>query len=153
VDMLLVNMPRRSLILARSVGRGAGWGSATGALVLLGPALVGAVLSGDFALLAPAVLFSLIAALVGLLAGTACGLSAGVALIVLRCKPGVSRSAVRMTAATGAALLPAAWLIAIPVAGAGWWLAAAALTVLTFSLGAVGGPTVFYDETRKRPRS
>jgi len=105
--------------------------------VLLGPALVAAGESGDFALLAPAVLFSLIAAMAGL----------------LRCMPGVSRAAVRLTAATGAALLPAAWLTAIPVAGSGWWLAAGALTVTMFSLGAVGGPAVFYDESRKRPRS
>jgi hypothetical protein len=151
--MLLVKRPRRSRILARSVGRGAGWGSATGAVVLLGPALVGAGVSGDLAVLAPAVLFSLIAAVAGLLVGVACGLSAGVALVVLRCKPGVSRSAVRLTAATGAALLPAAWLIATPVAGGGWWLVAAALTGLTFSLGAAGGPAVFYDESRKLRRS
>ena len=121
--------------------------------MLLGPALVAAGESGDFALLAPAVLFSLIAAMAGLLVGTVCGLSAGITLIVLRCMPGVSRAAVRLTAATGAALLPAAWLTAIPVAGSGWWLAAGALTVTMFSLGAVGGPAVFYDESRKRPRS
>jgi hypothetical protein len=152
VDMLLVHMPRRSRILARSLARGAGWGSASGALVLLGPAVVVACASCEVAVLVPAVLFSLIAVVVGLLVGIACGLSAGIALVVLRCAPGVGRRAVRMTAATGAALLPAAWLITMAAAGTRFWLLAAALTAMTFGLGAAGGPAVFYDERRRRPR-
>jgi hypothetical protein len=151
--MLLVQMPRPSRILARAISGGVCWGSACGALTLLGLALVIACAAGPFALLIPAVFFALLAAAAGSLAGIACGLSAGVALIVLRFKPGVSLPAVRLTAATGAALLPAVCMIALSWRGDPAWFIAAALTALAFGLGAAGGPAAFYDESRKRPRS
>lgn len=152
MDMLLVNMPRRSRILARSVIRGAGWGSVSGLLVLLGLALVIACASDDFAVLGLSLSASWIAAVAGMVFGMACGVSAGIFLILLRCKPGVSRAAVRMTGATGAALVPAALLVAMPVTGMHWYLAAGALTAVAFGLGAAGCPAVFYDERRERLR-
>jgi drug/metabolite transporter (DMT)-like permease len=141
----LVVLPSRNAIFSRSIGYGAAWGAAMGAIVLLLPAAF--VPEYIFGLL----IFAPIAAAAGAIFGIACGLIAGVGLITLRRHLVPSRGMLRLVAGSGAGLVPASCMAAL-MTGSGrlWQPALAALTIITAVLAAALGPYAFFGRPPRR---
>jgi hypothetical protein len=141
----LVVLPPRSAILSRSIGYGAAWGAAIGAIVSVLPA--GFVPQYILGLL----IFTPIAAAVGAIFGVACGLVAGIGLIIFRRHLPAGRGAVRAVAGSGAGLVPATLMAALMASSGRLWAPAlAALTVLTTMLAAALGPYAFFGRPPRR---
>jgi hypothetical protein len=145
MDMYLVGLPTRRRMVLRALRRGAWWGSGSGAAAAL-VAGIALACSGAPGLMPMALALSPFGAAAGLLTGMACGLTSGAVMSCLRPSIAVSALRVRLAAAAGAALWPAAWVAV--VAGnpqRTWLLLSTGLTLTTFCLAFGGGAAVFYD--------
>jgi hypothetical protein len=153
MNMHIFIAPAWQKIMARALSAGAGYGAATGAATLLVAGLGASVIGRSVAPLVYAIFFSATAAIVGALVGLACGLVGGGALAVLRRLAVRSRAAARLIAGSGAALLPATWLVLPYQSSDLLRMVAFTLTLVTFATGVARGPRVLYGKPRPRRRA
>lgn len=145
MNMLLVVPPPGNQLFRRALGYGAKYGSLIAVLALLVQAAALAVLTSAPQVLVVALIVAPFVAVAGVLAGLACGLTAAVALWVLRRQVTGSRPMAGLVAGAGATLLPAsAFAVAMSATSTpGYWLTVLAiLTVLTFATASARGPAV-----------
>jgi hypothetical protein len=149
MNMRVVVPPPWQSIMARALGCGAAYGASLGVATLAALSFAaGALWLG----LVPAFwFFWLLAALVGVIVGLACGIVGGTALVVLRRQAAGSRAVVRLIAGVGAALLPGACAVLQPANGP-VSVFLTSITVVTFGVGVARGPRIFYGKPRKRKR-
>jgi hypothetical protein len=152
MNMRVFVAPPWQSVMARALGTGACYGAAIGAATLVAVGLGGALAAHSTSSLAFAVFFSPIAAIVGAGVGLVCGLIGGLALTVLRRQAVRRRAAARLIAGTGAALLPATWLVLPDQPGDLIRAIALGLTFVTFGVGAASGPHVLYGRSRRPVR-
>lgn len=151
----LLVLPSRSSILCRSFGYGAASGAAIGAIIVIMLVAVGTLTALNAGVMLPGILIiAPIAAWIGAIVGAACGLTAGLGLVIFRRQAGSSRCAVRLVAGAGAGMLPAIWAVAVMASsGHHWGLPVLyALTCVVVALAAALGPYAFFGSPRRRRR-
>jgi hypothetical protein len=153
MNMRIVVAPAWEKIMARALSAGAGYGAAIGAATLVAEGLGASAIAHSANALAFAVFFSPVAGIVGAVVGLACGLIGGSALAVLRRLAVRSRTAARLIAGSGAALLPATWLVLLYQSSDLLRMVAFTLTLVTFATGVARGSRVLYGKPRPGRRA